>query len=167
MPRAKSLSLAGLTLLGAACITAPDGEDATEEVLGEWETAIALLDSVQTGHSDAVAAATTVEEVATLEDAYVADWETAMVDVDHVMESLMACDMDDSAMTQMSDADTMIAEMEAAVADHMADHAAHVDVSECQDDEAEHGVTMADHLGTLAGYHDAWHASMTCEDHAE
>lgn len=146
-------------LLLAACSS---GSGDPESTIAAYEESLAAMDTLVADHVAAVQAATTVEEVATLEATYQTDWQALHAQMTEDMEMLDGCSMDDEDMGMMDDAMMSVDEMDAAVMDHMAGHDDHTDVATCQSDEEDHAAAMADHLAAM-DHGDDWRDSASCE----
>lgn len=132
-----------ITLLLTACTsTSSMGADA----IGQLDD----LRSLVSAHKEAVDSAATMDEVTTEESTHAAAMATVTDDMDTMMGSMMACAMDDTMSTSMSDADTHMTDMMDAVAAHTADHVDHVDMAACIDEEASYSTMMGEHLDAMS-----------------
>ena len=151
-----------LVFLLAACSSGT--QDRAEEHIADYESAVAAAQALTTDHVATVAAATTMEEVPTLEATYVSDWDTMHADMTAAMDMLEKCDMDDEGMGIMDEADTSMADAEAAVMDHMSGHDTHADLAACVTDEDAHAVTMTEHLDAMMAHGDEWRGNTHCDE---
>lgn len=146
-----------------AC-TSGDQNAGTDTALAAYEEDVAALDELVTEHVGAVASAASLEDVASLEETYAAEWATRQAALEESMSALDGCDMDDEDMGMMDEAMMTMEEMVTLVADHMADHDAHTDVAECQSADEDHGDAMGEHMNTMMGHSSHWEDSMMCGD---
>ena len=137
-------------------------DDGTTEALSDFASAIDDAEAVVTAHADAVSAATTVDEVTTLEVAYADDWGAQSQMLADAAEMVSGCAMDEDDMASMDDVTLATEDLDALVSDHTAEHASHTDVSECTAAETAHGTSMSADFETLRGAHDTWADSIEC-----
>lgn len=153
-------------LVFAFLFACTSGESNTDAAIAAYEEDLAALDELVTEHVSAVAAAASLEDVATLEASYATEWATRYAALEETMTAIEGCEMDDEDMGLMDDAMMTMEEMDTTVADHMAGHDAHTDVAECQSADEAHGEAMGEHMTTMMGHPSHWEDSMMCGDGA-
>lgn len=136
--------------------------DGTANALADYDSLMTEMSTLVSDHRSAVAAATTLDEAGTAEDAYLSDWGTLRDDMSRHMDMMGGCSMDESDQGMMDDADASMMGMDTAVSDHVAAHAAHADIAECQAEETEHAAMMNEDIAMMAGYSEEWSDSMQC-----
>jgi hypothetical protein len=141
------------------------GEGGSEDKkVAAYQSTVDDARALVTAHGQDVQAATTLDEVGALETTYQADWVDMHDRMQQRMDDVEGCGMDGDMSSMMDGATLAMSDLDDDVADHMNDHDAHTDVTQCHDAEAEHGGTMVDGLDRMESEGDGWLESgmMSC-----
>jgi hypothetical protein len=140
-------------------------EDGTEDILSNYGARVSDIDGALQAYVTAVAAATTVAEVVTLQATYDQDTSHAMEELHHVMEDIEGCEHDATGAGLVVDAHASVEAIEDAIADLLTDHGSHSEVGMCQSAATAHETEVGEEIDALEGHHDAWHDDMHCAHH--
>ncbi|MDP2317203.1 MAG: hypothetical protein Q8P41_30230 [Pseudomonadota bacterium] len=127
------------------------------QTLDQLDTVQALLDA----HTEAVSAATSMDDVTTLEADHSTAMGVAMEDMGGMMSDMMACDMG-SMMDSMADADSHMQEMMSVPGAHAGAHSEHGTMDDCRVEEDDYSVRMGDHLDAMKADMMGFDAEASC-----
>ena len=127
------------------------------QTLDQLDTIQALLEA----HTEAVSAATSMDDVTTLEADHSTAIAVAMEDLGDRMSDMMACDMG-SMMDSMADADAHMQEMMTVPSVHTGAHSEHGTMDDCLAEEADYSVEMGGHLDTMRADMTGFDAAASC-----
>jgi hypothetical protein len=142
-----------ITLLLIACMSK---DDSLQTALDDIDAAADSLGMVVSDHGAEVAAATTIEEVATAESAWTADWSGATADLRDALDMLGSCAMDDEDHASHDDAMTSMDAIDAAGTAHVTTMAACTTVEDCLADETAFASEISGYTGQIQGCRDGW-----------
>lgn len=142
-----------IALLLIACMSK---DDSLETALDDIDAAADSLDTVVADHGAEVAAATTIDEVATAESAWTTDWSGATTDLRDALDMLGSCAMDDEDHASHDDAMTSMDAIDEAGTAHMTTMAACATVEDCVADETTFASDIAAYTAQIHGCRDGW-----------
>lgn len=128
----------------------------SERSVAAYSEDVAEARALVTAHAQAVANATTVEEVQALEVSYATSWTDLHGRMRQHMDDLGGCTMHGDGRSMMEDAGMTMGDMDDAVRDHMQAHDAHEGVGSCQGDEQTHLDWMMADLDQMGDHGDHW-----------
>lgn len=145
-------------LFVAACSSSNTGA-----VVDAYDAILTDMGTLNTDHADAVGSATTLDQITTLESSFQTDWSTMHASMTAQMDTIGMCGMNDAAMGTMTDSNTLLADMDGLVTDHVAAHADHTDIIECTASEDTLTSAMTTRMDTMIQHGEDWRTSMHCK----
>ena len=142
-----------IALLLIACMSK---DDSLKTALDDIDAAADSVDTVVADHGMEVAAATTVDEVATAESAWTNDWSGAATGLRDALDMLGSCAMDDSDRSSHDDAMTSMDAIDAAGTAHATTMAACTTVEDCLADETAFASEISGYTDQIRGCRDGW-----------
>lgn len=134
----------------------------TDSTVDDYQAMLTDARAVLSDHTTAVQAASSVDDVGALEATYATAWAAMGARMDDQMGEIETCDMTDADMTSMDDVTAMMSDMDGLVADHVAAHDAHTELTQCVADETAHVAAMNERLDAMTTRGEAWRTSMHC-----
>lgn len=154
-------------LLLSALLT---GCGADPHVLVSYDNTVAAMRVLIDDHASTTSASSSMEEIEATEADYQSGWNTLSDDKADEMAIMEGCTMERGKgnavdMGMMDDAHTSIEAMNHDMSTHMADHAEHTELAQCQTEESDHQSVMDAMLDDMASYSDDWRGQrMSCPE---
>ena len=148
------------------CASASSGSN--EELLAEYENAVAAIHELADGYVADSAQSTDTASITTLQTNYESAIVQAVDDIEHVLEDLEGCGMMDAGTSRLDEAQTSLQTITGDLNTMMQTHSEHTDVADCIDTAESHELVVDGEVAAMEEHHDAWHdMDMSCEGHGD
>ena len=149
-----------------ACASGPAEVSDNEALLEEYEASVEALHELADAYVVDIEIAA-FEDIDGLQAAYLGEMEHGMEDLEHAIEEIAGCEMDD--MQHVDDAEADVAAMQDSLDALAAGHLDHAAIDDCIAAAEAHEVELDALVDGMAEHHDAWHddGSMMCAAHED